>query len=262
MCHCTMYGEVSSEFSIEEQEDLRKQKDSVCFDRLILELTRRCNMRCRHCLRGDAEAVDMSHRTIVKAINMAKQINSITLTGGEPTLVINRIRYVYDLLLDKFGEGNLPPFYIATNGRENQLELASILLEWYANSCEPDLCCVEMSSDIFHCEYGTPSSNVLAGLVFCDNGKQHSLNENEDSAKWLIAEGRGKDLPKAADTKRMEIDFSYPLQLEEFDGSLYIGEDCYVSAGEEIMSVCDCSYESIRKHSRCKLDDLPTLKVG
>ncbi len=31
---------------------------------LILEVTRRCNMCCAHCLRGDAEDIDMEKETV------------------------------------------------------------------------------------------------------------------------------------------------------------------------------------------------------
>ena len=33
---------------------------------LILEVTRRCNMCCAHCLRGEAENIDMQKETIDK----------------------------------------------------------------------------------------------------------------------------------------------------------------------------------------------------
>jgi MoaA/NifB/PqqE/SkfB family radical SAM enzyme len=37
-------------------------------DNMIFEVTRRCNMRCRHCLRGKAEDLSMSKQTIQNAL--------------------------------------------------------------------------------------------------------------------------------------------------------------------------------------------------
>lgn len=31
---------------------------------LIVEVTRRCNMTCKHCLRGDAQSLDMQKETV------------------------------------------------------------------------------------------------------------------------------------------------------------------------------------------------------
>jgi MoaA/NifB/PqqE/SkfB family radical SAM enzyme len=33
-------------------------------DSVVIEITRRCNMCCAHCLRGDAEAVDIQEKYI------------------------------------------------------------------------------------------------------------------------------------------------------------------------------------------------------
>lgn len=53
---------------------------------LILEVTRKCNLHCAHCLRGDAQCVDMSKSTIDKLMPMLGKVSSVTFTGGEPSL--------------------------------------------------------------------------------------------------------------------------------------------------------------------------------
>ena len=58
-------------------------------DQLLLCLTRRCNMACRHCLRGDAQCKDMSETIIRQTFKGLTdcQINTLFLTGGEITII-------------------------------------------------------------------------------------------------------------------------------------------------------------------------------
>lgn len=59
-------------------------KMKVC--NLILEVTRRCNMNCAHCLRGDAQNMDADPALIPKIFDGIDDIDTITFTGGEPAL--------------------------------------------------------------------------------------------------------------------------------------------------------------------------------
>lgn len=79
---------------------------------VVIEVTRRCNMCCAHCLRGDAEAVDIQERYIdafLDSFANAGYISSLTFTGGEISLNIPAIYRHYldaiqDILLEQFGE--------------------------------------------------------------------------------------------------------------------------------------------------------------
>ena len=50
---------------------------------LCIEITRRCNMRCAHCMRGNAEAVDISLRHITNLLRHVRYIHH------------NRTRHLY-----------------------------------------------------------------------------------------------------------------------------------------------------------------------
>lgn len=56
---------------------------------LAIEVTRRCNMKCEHCLRGDAQNLDISTAVLS---GIAKHIHpaSVIFTGGEPSLNFSR----------------------------------------------------------------------------------------------------------------------------------------------------------------------------
>ena len=63
---------------------------------VFIEVTRRCNMCCAHCLRGDAESIDIQEKYIdafLDSFEKGAYISSLTFTGGEISLNIPAIRY-------------------------------------------------------------------------------------------------------------------------------------------------------------------------
>lgn len=70
--------------------------DKITFENLSIELTRRCNMKCRHCLRGEAQEVDIDHKYIDSLLDQTELIGSLYLTGGEPTLNLDAMEYIVD----------------------------------------------------------------------------------------------------------------------------------------------------------------------
>ena len=63
---------------------------------VFIEVTRRCNMCCAHCLRGDAESIDIQEKYIdafLDSFETEAYISSLTFTGGEISLNIPAIRY-------------------------------------------------------------------------------------------------------------------------------------------------------------------------
>jgi hypothetical protein len=62
-----------------------------------IELTRRCNSRCAHCLRGKAQARDISLEHLETFFQKTEMIECLTLTGGEVSLVPKLINATLDL---------------------------------------------------------------------------------------------------------------------------------------------------------------------
>ena len=117
---------------------------------LAIEVTRRCNMKCNHCLRGDAQNLDISTAVLS---GIAKHIHpaSVIFTGGEPSLNVTAIKRYFELA-ERYD--TMPAaFYVATNGatsKEQMRDLALTLLESYAKKEEQDMCEVDVSVDMFH----------------------------------------------------------------------------------------------------------------
>lgn len=84
------------------------------YDYLSVEITRRCNLQCAHCLRGDAQNKDMSKGIIDKILDRTASIDTLLFTGGEPTLNIDGMRYFLEGLKARGIPLNL--LSIVTNG--------------------------------------------------------------------------------------------------------------------------------------------------
>lgn len=98
-------------------------KMKVC--NLILEVTRRCNMNCAHCLRGDAQNMDADPALIPKIFDGIDDIDTITFTGGEPALNTDYIKAVVDYVI----EHKIPVHgcFVATNGKIYSQELVDCM---------------------------------------------------------------------------------------------------------------------------------------
>lgn len=66
------------------------------FKGMDIELTRRCNMACRHCLRGDAQDRTISTEIIDKIIADTQNCITLYIAGGEPLLEPDRLKYLLD----------------------------------------------------------------------------------------------------------------------------------------------------------------------
>lgn len=84
---------------------------------VIVELTRRCNMKCKHCMRGPAQCRDMKPdvmRALIKKMS-GVSIDRIALGGGESTLVPELVSKFFRMTA---AAGIYPAMYcIVTNGK-------------------------------------------------------------------------------------------------------------------------------------------------
>lgn len=90
---------------------------------LAIETTRRCNLRCGHCMRGESQNIDASNEIIDMILNdeEIKQIDHICFSGGEPTLNPNIIIYAIDKIIDE--NINVLEIVMVTNGQIFNKEL-------------------------------------------------------------------------------------------------------------------------------------------
>lgn len=226
-------------------------KQQISVQELILEVGRRCNMHCDHCLRGPQENDAMSFETVTKVLDSVSRLGAITFTGGEPTLYADFICKVIDYIMAK--QIDVYGFYIASNGKEVNAQLMFKLAEFYAY-CEEiggdaeNLCSFDVSigkDGLFHEEI--PSLNLSLLKVFCF---VHTRVDNPDS---IIPEGNALENGLGSQCFKP---FSYAFRMAD-DGSdvtsdYFETEDgpnvemVYVNALGEILPDCDFSYDTQR----------------
>lgn len=95
----------------------------IILDNLAIETTRRCNLKCDHCMRGVSQNIDLTPEIVdyILENDEIKRINFICFSGGEPTLNPNIIIYT----INKIISNNLDVCEIAmvTNGQIFNKEL-------------------------------------------------------------------------------------------------------------------------------------------
>lgn len=205
---------------------------------LVIALTHRCNQQCAHCLRGCAENIDISKDLIRSVLDQFSQITSLTLTGGEPSLVPNLIAYTIQYIIDN--NIDLGSFYVVTNGKQYSLKMVRALRKAYQYAIEKECCGLSVSVDKYH-GYNQENLSKYALENFYVSDK---INPEID--KYLINEGLAYEngIGKRNLSPKQEIDHKYvDFYTENGEDVLVLNDDLiYISANGNVLLDCDLSY--------------------
>lgn len=118
---------------------------------LTLELTRRCNKKCAHCLRGQSQDITMSKEIIDKLFDDVSDCAQVYISGGEPLLEVDTLIY----LLEKISANwNTVQIEITTNGSILSERLVAALEQFCqtpaSNSILSKKVALTISKDEFH----------------------------------------------------------------------------------------------------------------
>lgn len=126
---------------------MNDNKKKLSFAGLTIEITRKCNLSCKHCMRGDAQDLTISPEIIDIVLSQIAEIHDLLLTGGEPLLELDTVEYLLHAI-NRQGV-NVDKLQIVTNGTILNERVADIFL----NFAEKNPHCEVMfgiSDDIFH----------------------------------------------------------------------------------------------------------------
>lgn len=124
--------------------------EKVSLREVILEIGRNCNLKCKHCMKGESENVAMSDEVMDALLDNVHFIDDLFIGGGEPLLYVDRL----ETLLKKCKEKNVKVNYITvvSNCTFKSEEFVRVFNEWGEYSTfKKNL--VSVSDDIFHKEY-------------------------------------------------------------------------------------------------------------
>ena len=109
---------------------------------LSFDVTRRCNLNCEWCLKGESENIDISTDIIDKTFDKTSEycIHSISIFGGEPLLRPDIIVYIIDQIIERKIMTNSVILY--TNGLVKDRTVKAALDKFcdYAKSIEMEFC--------------------------------------------------------------------------------------------------------------------------
>lgn len=229
---------------------------NLVYETLCLEVTRRCNMHCAHCLRGDAQDMDMPLETAKAILSTASSISQIAFSGGEPTL---NTKLILDIL-DFVKQARIPvySFYIVTNGKYLPDDFLLALLKWnaYCQTCskyDENVSGIALSDDIFHDPIPDENRSLLRSFKFYTTDKVNDFAKNKN----LLPMGRCAE----DDFGEMVIPncvFSTDICADKYDDTIYL-EEVYVSVTGEILPDCNYSYNKCKEKAIGHANDIPAF---
>ncbi len=222
---------------------------------LIIEVTRKCNMSCEHCLRGAAQRKTINNHHIYKILRLIDQVSTLTVTGGEPTLAMDSLDRIRNELI--YNNCDVNSFYMVTNGKSINIEAVAEWVYSMLNVCDDnEMSGVGFSFDPFHVEtlnwkqaqkqkrnfynlqelllteYGIDETPCGSSFV-----SKHSDNSwNYDN---LISQGRAENFGTRENTIRTFETDTYNDTIQFTETELYLTCSGWLVAG------CNWSYETM-----------------
>lgn len=198
-------------------------KPKLTFDNLMIEVTRRCNMKCAHCLRGDAQNIDIDYRYIDDLLDQVEVIGFLEITGGEPTLNLDAIKYILNGLCKR----GIPllGFSLFTNGliySEELIEIAKLSKKIIDISCEN--CISEKygkynpATAIERCNIGISLDRYHEQHDICMKHyqKYKSVLSNYADVRMIMRGNRPSKVGRAKNLQEaIDIDFKYTLSQKQ-----------------------------------------------
>jgi len=208
-------------------------------DTLVIEVTRKCNMECEHCLRGGAENLDMDMGYVKSLFQKIDYISTLTLTGGEPSLAWKVIDNV--VVAAQTHEVEIGGFYIATNAKHIPDEFLLTLVKLYSYCTDNEMSAVEWSNDEYHEGEYPESIKRLQTFSFA----HPKYNGNGRGGLSIIAEGNAENWGERNNSRES-------FEIETWDGRTNIQEgNLYLNCEGNVIAGCDWSYESQRSGGGC-----------
>lgn len=212
-------------------------------DNLVIECTRRCNMECLHCLRGESEDIDMDLKIINQFFKQIEYISTLTLSGGEPSLVPGLLMKI--IKVAKRNKVGIDSFYMATNAKEVSDKFIQSMVQWYLFCWNGEMNDVQISNDNFHEKVSQDNIRKLEAFRFVSMKYEKYMLTDKD----LIREGRAAincDCIRDAEPSAISMD----------DENSRIEDTLYLNCKGDLFSSCDLSYETQDNNPRFRLGNV------
>ena len=125
--------------------------DKIYVQNLGMIVTNKCNMDCKHCLRGCKDDKEMTDEVIDATLNEITGIGNLCICGGEPLLALDIIEKIFDYVIDK--KIIVDRVSITTNGTIYSLRFLMLLNkinEYILSVSNRNNTIFAISDDIYH----------------------------------------------------------------------------------------------------------------
>ena len=239
---------------------------------LAIEMTRRCNLKCKFCAKGEPQDIDISKSIIDKTLDEMQGvfINSLRVSGGEPLLVPELIEYLFDKIIEKHILIN--DIVIFTNGLNADLQLCKSIYKIirYQRQIEPEISdSKKLCSGFSEYVYGGLSKFKFS-IIISDVGRNPLLfkdientrkffDRNINSEDFRI--GRAKDNINELLVNNVSLDeirtinHNYYFLLDLKDDKHLITKTLSISANGNVFPGCLKSYDRVDKEPMFNIMD-------
>lgn len=195
-------------------------KYAVCT--LYIEVTRKCNLACAHCMKGDPQDLDIPYEYVDSVMSQVSIIYCLVLSGGEVTLALDRLRYILDSA--KRHDVKICRIALSTNGVVKDPEFLEIYEEYKRYVLIPTRCEIRISNDMYHTQqtHFLKKDYLDRKKFFTNNRKNHVSFQDVayPGSGNLKRCGRCEKKPKF-DGKKYMADRTY-MNEYQFKYKLYI----------------------------------------
>jgi|SaaInlLV_10m_DNA_2_1039722.scaffolds.fasta_scaffold15292_2 hypothetical protein len=222
---------------------------SINIYNFVVEITRKCNLQCSHCCRGNAQNKNLDIQKLDSFLRHVDYISTLTIGGGEPSLALDtleKLRWMFNYNRTKVGN-----IFVVTNGKYRTVALAEWYYDFYINVAnENEVSSFGFSFDQWHNWEMTGTDHRKRHFwEVSDLFEQYGIGEpvKHSDEKWsydsLIAQGRSKyNGNRTIGPEILQIK-SYSDIDEVSEGEIYFTHD------GQIYSNCNLSYETMKKSS-------------
>lgn len=217
-----------------------------------IEITRKCNLSCAHCMRGDAQNVSLDITMLDQFFDEVKVSNMLCISGGEPFLCYDEIKQLVYLIKQK--GFRTKKVLIVTNATIYDERIYKLLEENFENF-EIDISFDSYHLDSIHKNYNTkeksnnPRLNPCSMEEISENVKLHITNPHfgifcvhED---YIIDVGRAKYVDSPNKLPLLPREYFY---TDCVDDILLVGPEIYVDVTGNITEG-NTSYQDSHKYS-------------
>lgn len=163
-------------------------------DNLGIVITEKCNLNCKSCFRGDKQYRDISEDVIDAIFLQVRVIDILNICGGEPTLALDRIEYLFQKIMkEKVFVSNICITINGTIYSAKLMELCQSMNDYIKKMNPKGGVLIYVSIDKYHLEEMKKRNISYQKENFYNNPYFAGIRKLDDNLK-LFREGNAKNL--------------------------------------------------------------------